>query len=147
MYNSDVKTLCQISFIKLAVFLDHRIHIQAGHLPVDLFGTKFGIQTHVKLQPSSSFLFRVIAFIYTRIGIEKIVIEGGLKLLLFVRDEMSSCQVVWLVAIAIATANVREDPFQIGGIRWKSGFYFILGASLRREKSQYQRHLEAADDI
>ncbi|GBN78335.1 hypothetical protein AVEN_133536-1 [Araneus ventricosus] len=43
------------------------------------------------------------------------------------RDEISTRQVVWLVAVAIATGYVREDPFRIGGIRRKFGFYFILG--------------------
>ncbi|GBN76794.1 hypothetical protein AVEN_110311-1 [Araneus ventricosus] len=43
------------------------------------------------------------------------------------RDEISTRQVVWLVAVAIATGYVREDPFRIGGTRRKFGFYFSLG--------------------
>ncbi|GBM01407.1 hypothetical protein AVEN_236226-1 [Araneus ventricosus] len=50
-------------------------------------------------------------------------------------DEISASQVVWLLTVALATGYVREDPFRIGGIRRKSGFYFVLGASFRREKS------------
>ncbi|GBN79361.1 hypothetical protein AVEN_227799-1 [Araneus ventricosus] len=34
-----------------------------------------------------------------------------------------------MTAVSIATGYVRKDPFLIGGIRWKLGFYFILGAS------------------
>ncbi|GBM41942.1 hypothetical protein AVEN_142915-1 [Araneus ventricosus] len=51
---------------------------------------------------------------------------------LSVRDEISARQVVWLVAVAIAAAKIREDQFRIGGIRRKSGLYFILGTSLWR---------------
>ncbi|GBO25826.1 hypothetical protein AVEN_256756-1, partial [Araneus ventricosus] len=53
--------------------------------------------------------------------------------LLSVHHKNSAHQVASLKAVAIATGDVREDPFRIrGGIRWKSGFYFILYASLRR---------------
>ncbi|GBM25377.1 hypothetical protein AVEN_12312-1 [Araneus ventricosus] len=51
---------------------------------------------------------------------------------LSVLSESSTRQVVSLTAVAIATGYAREDPFRIGGIRRKAGFYFILGASLRR---------------
>ncbi|GBM93904.1 hypothetical protein AVEN_80812-1 [Araneus ventricosus] len=44
---------------------------------------------------------------------------------------LSVRQVVSLTAVAIATGYFREDPFRIGGIRRKSGFYYILGSSLR----------------
>ncbi|GBM72392.1 hypothetical protein AVEN_178063-1 [Araneus ventricosus] len=44
----------------------------------------------------------------------------------------SARQVVSLMAVAIETGYVREDPFRIGGIRRMSKFYFIFGASLRR---------------
>ncbi|GBM39718.1 hypothetical protein AVEN_47522-1 [Araneus ventricosus] len=46
--------------------------------------------------------------------------------LLSVRDQIYACQFVWLVAIAIATGDVREDQFQIGRIRWKSALNLFL---------------------
>ncbi|GBM07372.1 hypothetical protein AVEN_187905-1 [Araneus ventricosus] len=51
-----------------------------------------------------------------------------------VRHDNSSRHVVLLTTVAIAAGYLREDPFRIGGIRWKSGFYFIPGARLRRQK-------------
>ncbi|GBN19391.1 hypothetical protein AVEN_17258-1 [Araneus ventricosus] len=48
------------------------------------------------------------------------------------RQENSVRQVVWLRAVAIATGYITEDPFQIGGIRQKSEFFFKFLAHLIR---------------
>ncbi|GBN41721.1 hypothetical protein AVEN_129952-1 [Araneus ventricosus] len=63
------------------------------------------------------------------------------RYVLSVRLENSALQVVSLTAVAIATGYVREDPFRIRGIRRKSGFYFILGASLWLQKEYIIREL------
>ncbi|GBO13236.1 hypothetical protein AVEN_261295-1 [Araneus ventricosus] len=75
----------------------------------------------------------------TPLDADQTTVRGGC--LLSVRQKNSARQVVLLTAVAIATGYVREDPFRIGGIRQKSGFYFILGVSLRQQKKNILRKL------